>query len=92
MDKSPLLLEHNVSLFVIPWNFSGRGLNAFPRNVYLYTCTVFSPEPVIKRTWTGMPAQFTIPESGTIQVCGAVISIDDKTNKATSIKRIFVIK
>ena len=51
-----------------------------------------SPEPVIKRTWTGMPAQFTIPESGTIQVCGAVISIDDKTNKATSIKRIFVIK
>lgn len=39
-----------------------------------------------------MPAQFTIPESGTIQVCGAVISIDDKTNKATSIKRIFVTK
>lgn len=49
-----------------------------------------SPAPVIKRTWTGLPAVFTIPESGPAQLCGLVAEIND-SNKVTSLKRIYIV-
>lgn len=46
-------------------------------------------EEVIKKEKTGMPVSFK-PASGLSQFCGAIIKIDDKTNKAISIERVFI--
>jgi len=45
---------------------------------------------VLDRFLTGMSERFNVQKSGTKQFCGAVVSIDRATGKATDIKRIFL--
>ena len=45
---------------------------------------------VLDRFLTGMSERFNVQKSGTKQFCGAVVSIDRTTGKATDIKRIFL--
>ena len=46
-------------------------------------------EPVIRRFLTGRPSKFEVAERPSIY-CAALIDINDKTNKATHIERIFI--
>lgn len=42
---------------------------------------------VIQRFTTGMPARFTVTETG-VRLCGTVVTIDNETGRATSIERV----
>jgi len=44
-------------------------------------------DKIIKRFLTSMPMRFEVAKGG-VQICGAVISVDEKNGKATKIKRI----
>lgn len=46
-----------------------------------------SPEAVIERFITAQPRKFE-PQDGRAKLCGALLTVDDTTNKATEIKRI----
>ena len=46
-------------------------------------------EPVIKRFMTGRPSKFEVAEGAAIY-CAVLIDINNKTNKATQIERIFI--
>ena len=46
-------------------------------------------EPVIKRFITGRPSKFDVAEGAAVY-CAVLIDIDDKTNKATKIERVFI--
>ena len=46
-------------------------------------------EPVIKKFMTGRPSRFEVAEGAAIY-CALLIDIDDKTNKAVKVKRIFI--
>lgn len=46
-------------------------------------------EPVIKRFITGRPAKFDVADGNAIY-CAALIDINDKTNRATHIERIYI--
>lgn len=46
-------------------------------------------EPVIQRFLTGRPSKFEVGEGAAIY-CAVLININDKTNKATKIERIFI--
>jgi len=45
------------------------------------------PEQIIRRFITGLPTRFEMADSD-VQLQGAVITCDDKTGKATAIRRI----
>jgi metallophosphoesterase (TIGR00282 family) len=45
---------------------------------------------VLDRFLTGFSERFSVQKSGTKQLCGAVVSIDTQSGKATEIKRIFL--
>ncbi len=46
-------------------------------------------EPVIKRFLTGRPSKFEVAEGAAVY-CALLIDIDDKTNKAVKVERIFI--
>ena len=46
-------------------------------------------EPVVKRFLTGRPSRFDVAEGAAIY-CALLIDIDNKTNKAVKVKRIFI--
>ena len=48
------------------------------------------PQAVIHRTWTGLPAQFTIPESGPTLFCGVILSLGEDL-RVNSVERLYVI-
>jgi len=50
------------------------------------------PKNVIIKEKTGLPVVFEPAVSVCQQLCGVVIEIDDQTNKAVAIKRIFLKK
>ncbi|HLQ73813.1 MAG TPA: TIGR00282 family metallophosphoesterase [Bacillota bacterium] len=47
-------------------------------------------EAVIKRFQTNLPVRFNVDEAGSAQLNGCIISVDEKTGKATAIKRILI--
>lgn len=49
-----------------------------------------SIEPVVKKTWTGLPALFTVPDEGRSILSAVVLTLDDKF-KPVSIERISLV-